>query len=82
MDEICKVKAAFICVYGTFQFEVMTFGLTNSQATPPKMVDRTLLNVAKVRCYVDDVVIFSKKTVEHAIHLANVFRILVKMGRG
>ena len=33
MDQACKEKAAFICRYGTLQFEVMPFGLMNSQAT-------------------------------------------------
>ncbi len=76
MDETCKEKAAFICRYGAFQFEVMRFGLMNSQATFQRMMDRILLNIANVRCYVDDVVIFSKNTEEHASHLANVFAIL------
>ncbi len=80
MDETCKEKAAFICRYGTFQFEVMQFGLMNSQATFQRMMDRILLNVAKVRCYVDDVVIFSKNTEEHASHLENVFAILKNNG--
>ncbi len=30
MDETCKEEAALICRYGTFQFEVMPFGLMNS----------------------------------------------------
>ncbi len=61
MDETCKEKAAFICRYGTFQFEVMAFGLLNSQATFQRM-EKILLKVDNVRFYVDDVVIFSKNT--------------------
>ena len=80
MDETCKEKAAFICRYGTFQFEVMPFGLMNSQATFQRMIDRILLNVANIRCYVDDVVIFPKSTEEHARHLENVFAILKNNG--
>ena len=76
IDETCKQKATFICRYGTFQFEVMPFDLMNSQATFQRMMDRILLNVENVRCYVDDVVIFSTNTEEHAIHLENIFRIL------
>ncbi len=44
------------------------------------MMDRILLKVDNVRCYVDDVVIFSKNTEEHAVHLDNVLRILKDNG--
>ncbi len=80
IDETCKKKAAFICRYGTFQIEVMPFGLMNSQATFQRMPDRILLNVAHVLCYVDDVVVFSKDTEEHASHLENVFATLKNNG--
>ncbi len=65
MDEACKEKAAFICRYGTFQFEVMPFGLINSQAKFQKMMDQILLNVDNVRCYINHAVIFSKGAEEH-----------------
>ena len=58
----------------------MPFGLMNSLATFQRMMDRILLNVANVRCYVDDIVIFSKNTEEHVSHLENVFGILKKNG--
>ena len=80
MDETCKKKAAFICIYGTFLFEVMPFGLMNSQATFQKMKDRILMNVDNVQCYVDEVVIFPRNTEEHAMHLKNVSRILKDNG--
>ena len=44
------------------------------------MIDRILLNVANVICYVDDVVIFSKNMEEHASHLEYVFAILKNNG--
>ncbi len=58
----------------------MPLGLMNSQATFQRMMDRILLNFENVRCYVDDAVIFSKNTEEHAIHLENIFTILKKNG--
>ena len=76
MDEVCKEKAAFICRYRTFQFEVMLFGLMNSQATFQRMMDRILLMVNNARYYVDEVVIFSGNEKEHLTHLENVFAIL------
>ena len=50
MNEACKEKAAFICRYGTFQFEVMPFGQMSSEATFQRMMDRILLNIDNVRC--------------------------------
>ena len=52
----------------------------NSQATFQRMMDRIFLKVDNVRCYVDDVVIFSKNTEKHAVHLENVSRILKDNG--
>ncbi len=47
VDETCKEKTAFICRYGPFQFEVMLFGLINSQATFQRIMDRSLLKIEK-----------------------------------
>ena len=33
MAELDKVKMAFTCLYGTFQFTVMPFGLSSAPAT-------------------------------------------------
>ncbi len=52
----------------------------NSQATFQRMMDRILLNVDNVRCYIDNVAIFSKNTEENAAHLEKVFRILKDNG--
>ena len=46
-------------MYGTFQFEVMPFGLMNSEATFQRIIDRIVANVESVMCYADDVVIHS-----------------------
>ncbi len=58
MGETSKEKAAFIIRYGIFQFEVMPFGLMNSQCIFQKMTDRTLLNVASGGYYIDNDVVF------------------------
>ena len=80
IDDACKENVKFIFRYGTFQFEVMLFGMMNSQATFQRMMDRIPLNVTDVRCYVDDVVIFSTSAEEHASHLENVFAVLNNNG--
>ena len=48
MEESCNEKTTIICRYGTFQFEVMPFGLMNSGATFQRMMDRILANVENV----------------------------------
>ena len=62
IDESCKEKAAFICRYENFQFEVMPFGLSNSQAIFQRNIGRVFLKVDDVRCYVDHLVIVPETT--------------------
>ena len=76
MNEAWKEKAAFICRYGIFQFEVMPFGLMSSETIFERVMDRILLRVNNVKCCVDDVVIFSRNEEEHLKHVENVFAIL------
>lgn len=74
-------ETSFICWYGTFQYEVMLFGLMNSHDTFQGISDRTLQNVENFRCYVDDIVISSQNEQDQIIHLANVFHPLQNHGR-
>ena len=69
MDETCKERTTFICKFGTYQFEVMPFGLKNSGATFQRMMDNILLNVSNVKCYVNDVFIHSATEESHVKHL-------------
>ena len=80
VDETCKEKTTFVCKFGTYQFEVMPFGLKNSGATFQKMMDNILVNVSNVKCYFDDVVIDSATAESHDKHLENVFVLLLKHG--
>ena len=80
MDETCKEKASLMCRYGTFQFEVIPFGLIDSQAIFQRMMDRILLRVNNVSCYVEGMVIFSGNEEEHLKCLENVFATLKENG--
>ena len=80
IDETCKEKTNFICKFGKYQFEVMSFGLKNSAAKFQRMMDNVLANVSNVKCYVDDVVIHSATEESHVMHLENVFALLLKHG--
>ena len=59
MEENCKEKTTFICRYGTYQFEVMPFGLMNAPFTFQRMMDQVFQNLGFVRVYLDDVVVYS-----------------------
>lgn len=60
MCECCKEKTEFVCLYGTYRFEVKPFGLMNAPSTFQRMVDDVLKGLDFVRVYLDDLVIFSK----------------------
>ncbi len=76
MHESCKEMTNFICRYGTFQSEVMPFGLKNSGATFQRMMDNLLANVSNVKFYVDDVVVHSAAMEEHTENLEKVISLL------
>lgn len=69
MAEDCKEKTAFICRFGTFQFEVMPFGLMNAPFTFQKVMDHLFNDLEFVHVYLDDIVIASKNIGEHEGHL-------------
>ncbi len=69
MEEACNDKTTFVCKYGTYQFEVMPFGLMHAPATFQKMMDRLFQDMDFVRLYLDDIVIQSKSIAEHLSHL-------------
>ncbi len=58
MNKTCKEKAAFICRYGTFRFEVSLLGLMNAQAAFETIMDIILCNDANVECCIDEFVTF------------------------
>lgn len=62
----CKDMTTFVCRYGTFQFEVMPFGLLNAPSTVQRMMDGLLSHLPLVRVYLDDAVIFSFSLKDHA----------------
>ena len=76
MDEACKRKTTFRCRYGTFQFEVMPFGLMNAPATFQRMMDEILQDLDFVKVYIDDIVIYSKTKEDHLMHLQKTLELL------
>jgi len=73
-----RVKTAFTCRYGTFQFTVMPFGLSNAPATFQRMMNNIFFEMLDngVLVYLDDVLIYSKTVEEHIQLLDKVFTLL------
>lgn len=63
---------------GLFEFNVMSFGLSNSPATFERMIDTVLrgLRWKICLCYLDDVVVFSISFSEHLNRLETIFSCL------
>lgn len=76
----CKEKTTFVCRYGTFQFEVMPFGLMNAPSTFQRMMDGIFRGLPFLRVYLDDVVVFSNSLSSHADHLLQVFGLIADNG--
>ena len=80
MADHCKERTTFICRYGTYQFEVMPFGLMNAPSTFQRMMDLIFRDLEYVKCYIDDVVVYSRSMEEHASHLVHVIDMIAQHG--
>ena len=71
-DEDC-CKTAFWCLDGLHEWTVVPFGLKNAPPFFQRVMDQTLVNERHcARCFIDDVIIFSKSLAEHKQHLRQV----------
>eukprot|EP00731_Ephydatia_muelleri_P029914 Em0021g437a len=73
MEPEHKEKTAFSTPFGTYQFKVMPFGLSNAPSTFQKLMEMVLAGLHWTTClvYLDDIVIFST-TVEQLSRLRDV----------
>src|SRR3954466_5039199 len=64
-------KTAFITGYGSYEYTVMSFGLTNVPATFSRLMNYIFMEYLDkfVVVYLDDILIYSKTEEEHAEHL-------------
>ena len=71
-----KFKTAFTCRYGTFEFNVMTFGFKNAPAHFQRSMNLLLADLLDVcvLVYMDDILIFSKTADKHRAHVKQVFQ--------
>jgi hypothetical protein len=71
-------KTAFSCHRGHYEFNRVSFGLTNTPTIFQRAMDKVLATVIR-RCalvYIDDIVIYSRSMAEHEHDLREVFGLL------
>ena len=70
-----RYKTAFITRYGTYQFNVMPFGLANAPATFQTAMNTLFYDLLdkSVIVYLDDILIYSRNEYDHYAHLHDVF---------
>ena len=73
-----RPKTAFVTRYGSFEFNVVSFGFTNAPALAQRYMNKLLHPYLDsfVLVYLDDVLIYSDTLEEHYEHLAKVLQIL------
>lgn len=64
-------KTAFVTRYGSFEWKVLPFGLSNSPSVFQKMMNSVLSGYVDkfVQLYLDDVLLYSKTAEEHIKHI-------------
>ena len=82
VDEEDKEKTAFTTRHGTYEFNVVSFGLTNAPALFQRAMNETLEDVLWkfALVYIDDIIIYSETFETHVEHLKTVFNRLRNFG--
>jgi hypothetical protein len=56
-----------------YQWKFLPFELKNAPAEFQRVMDRVFSGLEFVKCYIDDIIVFSTSAQKHRIHLADVF---------
>jgi hypothetical protein len=56
-----------------YQWKFLPFGLKNAPAEFQRVMDRVFSGLEFVKCYIDDIIVFSTSAQKHRTHLADVF---------
>jgi hypothetical protein len=64
-------KTAFTCMYGLYEYTVMSFGLTNAPAFFMNLMNKVFMDYLDtfVVIFIDDILVYSKSEAEHEKHL-------------
>jgi hypothetical protein len=64
-------KTAFVTLYGSYEYTVMSFGLTNALVTFSRIMNYIFIDYLDkfVVVYLDDILVYSKNEEEHVVHL-------------
>lgn len=65
MEDYCKEKTKLVCLFHTYYFNVMLFGLMNAPSTIQLMMDHVLADMYFSRIYIEVFVIISTNLEEH-----------------
>ncbi len=78
MDESSKQKTAFIVDNNLYEWNRLSFGLTNAPGTFQRLMNYVLRSVIGKIClvYLDDIKVFSKSKEEHLANLGQIFDLL------
>jgi len=76
--DICKT--AIITPFGLYEFPFMGFGLRNAGQTFQRFVDEVVRGLDFCFAYIDDILVFSRNSSEHAEHLRILFTKLNEYG--
>ena len=63
-----------------YQWKFLPFGLKNAPAEFQRVMDRVLAGLPFVKCYIDDILVFSENVKEHQKHLTMVLNRLMEHG--
>lgn len=73
-----RLKTAFVCHMGQYEYNRVPFGLANAPAVFQRTMNQVLAPVIG-KCafvYIDDIIVYSANPQDHAKHLADVFKLL------
>ena len=75
MEEESAEKTAFVTHCGSYQFNVMPFGLVNAPSTFQRLMETVMSGLMPKKCltYIDDVLVVGKEFNEHLSNLESTF---------
>jgi hypothetical protein len=78
MDESSKEKTAFIVDSNLYEWNRLSFGLTNAPGTFQRLMNYVLRSVIGKKClvYLDDIIVFAKTREGHLANLECIFNLL------